>query len=88
MLEMRIAPTLSISSHAIPADSRVAAKVWDDALGYVIGAGKKPAKAGTTANYCTEGPDLNICRKQKEGMAGTTGLEPSTSDVTGRRPLY
>jgi integrase len=52
--------TLSIYSHAIPADGRVAAKVWDDALGDVIGAKKKPAKAGTTANCCTEGPDLKV----------------------------
>ena len=52
--------TLSIYSHAISSDSRAAAKVWDDALGDVIEASKKPAKTGTTANYCTEGSDLRV----------------------------
>jgi len=59
--------TLSIYSHAIPADSRAAAKVWDDALGDVIGTSKKPAKGGTTANYCTEGSDLKVVVANKRG---------------------
>jgi integrase len=59
--------TLSIYSHPIPADSRAAAMVWDDALGDVIEARKKPTKAGTTANYCTEGSDLRFVVANKRG---------------------
>ena len=29
--------------------------------------------------------NLEVIEKKKDGMAGTTGLEPATSDVTGRR---
>ena len=35
--------TLAIYSHAVPADSRAAAKIWDDALGDVIEVGKAGA---------------------------------------------
>lgn len=47
--------TLSIYSHAIPADDRAAAKIWNDALGDVIETSKKPAPPETT-----EGPDLRV----------------------------
>ena len=36
-------------------------------------------------NCVTLGCVLGFCGKLLEGMAGTTGLEPATSDVTGRR---
>ncbi len=79
--------TLSIYSHAVPADSRAAAaKVWDDALGDVIEAGKEPAAEKMVAHGCTEGPqEVVFVGNKRDGMAGTTGLEPATSDVTGRR---
>jgi len=38
--------TLAIYSHAMPADSRAAAKIWDDALGDVIEAGKTRGRRG------------------------------------------
>jgi len=59
--------TLSIYSHAIPADSPAAAKVWDDALGDVIGARKKSAAGQTTANYCTEGTQKRSFAERKRG---------------------
>lgn len=48
--------TLAIYAHAIPADSRAAAKVWDDALGDVIHASKKAPASRMVENGCTEGP--------------------------------
>ncbi|MBI3679764.1 MAG: tyrosine-type recombinase/integrase [Acidobacteria bacterium] len=39
--------TLAIYSHAMPADSRAAAKVWNEALGDVIQASKKAPAART-----------------------------------------
>jgi integrase len=35
--------TLSIYSHALPADSNAAAKVWNDAMADVIAEARKPA---------------------------------------------
>ncbi|MGO9260215.1 MAG: tyrosine-type recombinase/integrase [Bryobacteraceae bacterium] len=46
--------TLAIYSHAIPTDSRAAAKIWDDALGDVIEVGKKAGALRTVAHGCTE----------------------------------
>jgi len=78
--------TLSIYSHAVPADSRAAAKVWNDALGDVIQTSKKPAAARSLAESCTETTKLRVfVANKRKKMAGTTGLEPATSDVTGRR---
>ncbi len=53
--------TLAIYSHAVPADSQAAAKVWDDALGDVIEAGKKRGGSRSTAKYCTEATQLKVC---------------------------
>jgi hypothetical protein len=41
--------TLAIYSHAVPADSRAAAKIWDDALGDVIEVGRKAGAVRTVA---------------------------------------
>ena len=78
--------TLSIYSHAVPADSRAAAKVWNDALGDVIQTSKKPAAARSLAESCTETTKLRVfVGNKRKKLAGTTGFEPATSDVTGRR---
>jgi integrase len=46
--------TLSIYSHALPADTRAAAKVWNDAMADVISeARKKPGAKRRLANVCT-----------------------------------
>ena len=39
---------------------------------------KHPARVSGVQNELTQ-------RERKAGLAGTTGLEPATSDVTGRR---
>jgi integrase len=83
--------TLSIYSHAFPADTRAAAKIWNDSMAEVIA--KAPVATGQTA----EAPSmlaqvsprgsqkrLSIENKRRK-LAGTTGFEPATSDVTGRR---
>jgi site-specific recombinase XerC len=47
--------TLSIYSHAIPADSRAAEKVWDNALADVIQASRKPAAVRSLARKALGG---------------------------------
>jgi Phage integrase family len=42
--------TLSIYSHALPADTRAATKVWSDAMAEVISASRQPAKTRMLAN--------------------------------------
>jgi hypothetical protein len=42
-------------NHTVPADSRAAARVWDDALGDVIQEGKKAEEELPVAHGCTEG---------------------------------
>ena len=47
---------------------------------------KKPDAERTLANVCTrEGEISEVFETKRKRMAGTTGLEPATSDVTGRR---
>ncbi len=79
--------TLSIYSHAMPADTRASAKVWNDAMADVIqDARKKPGAQRVLANVCRTGTDHGkIVENKRKKLAGTTGLEPATSDVTGRR---
>jgi integrase len=78
--------TLSIYSHALPADTKAAAKVWNDATADVIADAQKPAGERMLANVCTRKPvTAEVFEKKRKRMAGTTGLEPATSDVTGRR---
>jgi integrase len=59
--------TLAIYSHAVPADSRAAAKIWDDALGDVIAVGKKAGAVRTVAHGCTEGPKTEAFVERKTG---------------------
>jgi len=78
--------TLSIYSHAMPADTRAAAKVWNDAMADVIEDSRKPGAQRTFADVCTRGTHRRVfVEKKGRKVAGTTGLEPATSDVTGRR---
>jgi len=69
--------TLSIYSHAVPADSRAAAKVWNDALGDVIQTSKKPAAAQSIAESCRvlhgDHQIESFCWKQKEESGGDDG---------------
>jgi hypothetical protein len=50
--------TLSIYSHALPADTRAAAKIWNDAMADVIWqARKSAARDGMLAHVCREGTE-------------------------------
>ena len=81
--------TLAIYSHAMLADTRAAAKVWNDAMADVIEDSRKPGARRILAGVCGTGTD-NVVFVERKGckVAGTTGLEPATSDVTGRGLLY
>ena len=75
--------TLSIYSHALPADTKAAAKIWNDAMADVISEARAER---TLANVCTrKAENTEVFEKKRRRVAGTTGLEPATSDVTGRR---
>jgi len=78
--------TLSVYSHALPADKRAATKVWSDALADVIAASRKPETPAVLADVCTKPLlKMQVVDLKTKKLAGTTGLEPATSDVTGRR---
>ena len=47
--------TLSIYSHALPADTRAAARIWNDAMADVIAAARSAGAERTLANVCTGG---------------------------------
>jgi integrase len=68
--------TLSIYSHAMPADTRAAAKVWNDAMADVIEAARKPAAKRILADTCRTGTDgAGFVENKGREVAGTTGLE-------------
>jgi integrase len=78
--------TLKIYSHALPADKRAATKVWSNAMADVISDSRKSAPKRILADSCTAGSkSKRFVDSKGRKMAGTTGLEPATSDVTGRR---
>ena len=70
---------------SLPADTHAAAKIWNDAMADVIQESRKPAAKRMLAGVCRTGTDsAGIVERKRGKMAGTTGLEPATSDVTGR----
>jgi hypothetical protein len=78
--------TLSIYSHALPADTKAAAKIWNDAMADVIAEARKHGAERRLANVCTrKAGSAEVFERKKKSLAGTTGFEPATSDVTGRR---
>jgi integrase len=83
--------TLSIYNHALPADSLAAAKIWNDSMAEVIASARLGAQTQAEtprmlANVSAETPRKRLSVENKrKSLAGTTGLEPATSDVTGRR---
>ena len=78
--------TLSIYSHALPADTRAAARVWQDAMSEVIAATRREKPARMVADGCTKRPPKSeVIEFKGSKVAGTTGLEPAASCVTGRR---
>jgi integrase len=78
--------TLSIYSHALPADTKAAARIWNDAMADVIAETRNPGAERTLANVCTrKAGSAEVFEKKRKRLAGTTGLEPATSDVTDLR---
>jgi hypothetical protein len=70
--------TLAIYSHAVPADTRAAAKIWDDAMADVIDAGRKTAAiSGTLAHPCATGIREGFLLEIKEvSWRGRRGSNP------------
>ncbi len=74
--------TLLIYSHALPADSLTAAKIWNDSMAEVIGSA--PASHQTPAKppsmFAHVGPRASqktqLLENKRKKVAGTTGLEP------------
>ena len=78
--------TLKIYSHVLPTDKRAASKVWSNALSDVITASREHEIPRMLAHVGPRKPTkLEVVEKLGKKLAGTTGLEPATSDVTGRR---
>lgn len=59
--------TLSIYSHAILADNRAAAKVWNDRMANVLDGAKNSGAARSTAKYYTKGTERRIFVAKKTG---------------------
>lgn len=69
--------TLSIYSHALPADKRAAAKVWSNAMRDVISDNRKAAPGRILADTCTANhKSKRFVDSKRKSLAGTTGLEP------------
>jgi len=58
---------LAIYSHAVPANSRSAAKIWDGVLGDAIDAGKKAGAVRTVAQGCTQAASEVSFAERKTG---------------------
>ncbi len=79
--------TLAIYNHAVPADSRAAARVWDDALGDVIQEGKKAVEELPVAHGCTEGTEKEaFVAKENRLDGGDDGAR--TRDLRRDRPAF
>jgi hypothetical protein len=76
---------LPIYAHALEADELAAAKIWDDAMVEVIGAQQRRPERNPAMSNAEGAKKLEVDENEVRRMAGTTGLEPATSDVTGRR---
>lgn len=69
--------TLSIYSHAMPADTRAAAKAWNDAMSEVMESSTKPVLGRMLADVSSTETDGRLFVENKgKKMAGTTGFEP------------
>ncbi len=81
--------TLSIYSHALPADSHAAAKIWNDSMANDIDKARPGALTGSgnssmLANVCTGKVEKRKYRKQKEEVGGDDGAR--TRDLRRDRP--
>jgi hypothetical protein len=69
----------------LASDELAAAKIWNDSMAEVIAEHKRQPDRTLTKSSAEGVRKLEVIEKKKKEMAGTTGLEPATSDVTGRR---
>ena len=70
----------------MPADNKATAKVWNDAMADVIDEVRAAPVHRRLVQVSAAGfKKLEVVEKKIRRVAGTTGLEPATSDVTGRR---
>ena len=77
--------TLSIYAHALEADELAASKIWNDAMVDVIEANKRQPMRSLPKSSAEDAKKSQVVEDIRGSVAGTTGLEPATSDVTGRR---
>jgi integrase len=52
--------TLSVYSHAVPADTKAAAKIWNDAMADVIAESRKPDAERKSPTVCAQKPDKRV----------------------------
>jgi integrase len=77
--------TLSIYSHALPADVSAAAEVWNNAMASVIDADRKSKPSRMLANVSGDNrKSKQVAEKATTSVVGAAGLEPATPDLEGR----
>jgi hypothetical protein len=76
--------TLSIYSHALPADVNAAAEVWNTAMSNVIQEDRKAAPKRMLANVTGKNAKKDQVVENTAGwMVGAAGLEPATLSFEG-----
>jgi integrase len=79
--------TLSIYSHALPADKRAASKVWSNAMADVIAASRKPENPRMLANVCRKPPAKKLSGSfKRKRVGGDDGAR--TRDLRRDRPAF
>ena len=79
--------TLSIYSHALPADRRAATRVWSDAMAEVISANREPATSGMLANVCRKPAAKRLSGSfKRRRVGGDDGAR--TRDLRRDRPAF
>lgn len=67
--------TLSIYSHALPADRRAASKIWQDAMADVVAASRESGKTGRLAQVCRKAPAKKLSdRRKRREVGGDDGV--------------
>jgi integrase len=76
--------TLSIYSHALPADVNAAAEVWNAAMANVIQAERKATPTRMLANVSGNNiKNTDVVENNEWGVVGAAGLEPATLSFEG-----
>ncbi len=69
--------TLSIYSHALPADTQAAAKIWNDAMADVIAETRKSGAERMLANVCTrKAENAEALERKRRKWRGRRGSNP------------